>query len=311
MAEFGNLQRRNDELAQRRDCIAAAAVARAGLTDPYRGPYDLTSLPAIADECLEEVKARAPAGVNLARIGSGPHSDIGMALAHSTSDFPAIMQSIGARAALLGCDAADEAYPLYTRRGSMRDFKPARAVGIEAIPALPGVQELAEFTALKLADSGVIAQLGTVGAFWSVTRQAILNDDLNLLVNTAFAAGRAAMRSVGRGVVRSFATNPVMGDGVTLFHADHGNLLVGKVLNMDSVSEMRTALAKQTSNGERIGARLRYLIVPTNLEACAHAAVRGAWSSANPLQPPLQVIVEPRLDEYSDEAWYGTADPQA
>ncbi|HDY6498146.1 TPA: Clp protease ClpP, partial [Pseudomonas aeruginosa] len=79
--------------------------------------------------------------------------------------------------------------------------------------------------------------LATYGELFSITRQAIINDDLQMLSDIPFKLGQAAKATIGDLVYAVLTGNPAMSDGKALFHADHSNLLTGaaSALSIDSL----------------------------------------------------------------------------
>jgi phage major head subunit gpT-like protein len=83
----------------------------------------------------------------------------------------------------------------------------------------------AEYKYVTTSDNGVPIALATYGNIFSVTRQAIINDDLSQLSTIPQAMGRAAARTVGNLVYLQLTANASFTDGKALFHADHNNLI--------------------------------------------------------------------------------------
>jgi hypothetical protein len=116
-----------------------------------------------------------------------------------------------------------------------------------------------------------------------------------------------------------------MGDGIVLFHANHGNLAAdGDPIDVDTVGAGRAAMQLQTgrdSDGQTfINADPKYLIVPPSLGTKADQFVSpllslATFRDANPIGQRLTVIIEPRLEvgvggaAGSTLAWYLAADP--
>jgi predicted RecA/RadA family phage recombinase len=70
--------------------------------------------------------------------------------------------------------------------------------------------------------------------------------------------------------------NPIMGDGVALFHANHKNLAAtGSALDMASLGKARAAMARQTRlEGKTVlNIRPAFLVVPSSLELTAELEI--------------------------------------
>jgi Mu-like prophage major head subunit gpT. len=158
-----------------------------------------------------------------------------------------------------------------------------------------------------------------------ITWETIVNDDLDALtrIPQLFGASAADLESdIVYGILNG---NPAMADGKALFHADHGNLAGSGAALIDAVNPdpqvanpiaaMRTAMLLQKGlEGRYITVRPRYLLVPPELEEAAlkvtnAAIVAARGNDANVVGPTLSPIVEPRLHDGSQTAWYGAADP--
>ena len=116
---------------------------------------------------------------------------------------------------------------------------------------------------------------GTKGNIINLSRQAIINDDLGAFVGLAATLGRAAGRTVEADVYALLALNsglgPVMSDGKTLFHADHGNITTAAALTMAAVDADRVAMAQQkdVSGNDYLDLRPAVLLVPIGLGGTA------------------------------------------
>ena len=149
-----------------------------------------------------------------------------------------------------------------------------------------------------------------------VTRQVLVNDDLGAFADLSRRMGQAAAETEAKTLVDLLEANngngPVMEDGDTLFHADHGNKAAsGGAIADATLSAARLAMRSQTGlSGQRISATPRYLLVPPARETTAEkwlATIAAAKASeVNPFAGSLSLVVEPRLA--SATRWYITAD---
>lgn len=149
---------------------------------------------------------------------------IGRAFTHSSSDFPKILENNARKAMLRGYEEAPEIFPRFTRVGNLSDFKIHTRTGIGTVASLRKVEEGGEYKHTTIGERGEQIQLATYGELFSITRQAIINDDLEAFTRIPRTLGRAAARTVGDLVFSILIDNPVMSDGKAVFHADHKNL---------------------------------------------------------------------------------------
>ncbi len=95
--------------------------------------------------------------------------------------------------------------------------------------SLRQVREGAEYKYITTSDRKETIALATYGEIFSITRQAIINDDLNMLVDIPVKMGRAAKATIGDLVYKVLTDNPKLSDGKALFHADHKNIATGGI----------------------------------------------------------------------------------
>lgn len=242
-----------------------------------------------------------------------------MAGSHSTSDFAQILSNVMGKAALRGWEEAEETYQMWTRPGTLSDFKATKRVGMGLFASLPEVIEGADYTYGTVSDRGEPIALATYGRILRITRQAIINDDLSLVGTMPRRMGRAARRTVGNLVYAILTGNPNMSDGVALFHASHGNLAgSGAVPSVTTMSAARTAMRTQKDAGSALNITPKYMIVPAALETAAAQLLNSVYEptankghAANPVAGMAELITDARLDDASATAWFMAADPNA
>lgn len=213
---------------------------------------------------------------------------------------------------------APTTFQLWTSKGSNPDFKAAEHYRISEAGNLeltPQNTDIPYDTPMK--DEKVTKAVLTYSKRWGFTREAFINDDLSVLTRVPAAYVTAAKRGINQLVYKMLATNPVIFDAKTLFHADHKNIGTGGPINKDTMSEAR--LKMRTQKDQRGIATLnlspKYLLVPAALETEAAQFMRSEsdLSSsnsgvANVFRNSYTVIVDAELDAYSPDAWYLAAD---
>jgi ATP-dependent Clp endopeptidase proteolytic subunit ClpP len=235
---------------------------------------------------------------------------------HSTSDFPTIIQNVAYRAVLQGYNEVDETFPLWTGKGTASDFRPINRVDMGLFPALAKVEEGAEYTYATLGDSGTVVQVATYGKMFAVTRQAIVNDDLQFFDRVPRRMGRAAKRTIGNLVYGVLNGNPTMQDGVALFHATHGNLAgsagAPSVTTIAALMALMQVQKDDSGVGTGGGVMPKYILTPPSLWMPTKLAVNSAnypgdaGQLANPIAGMFTPISDSRL---TGTAWYAAADP--
>ncbi len=263
----------------------------------------------LAKECLET------AGTRTRRL---PRHEIAK-LALSTSDFPSILADVANKTLRQAYEAYPRTFLPFSRRRSAVDFKNINAVQLGEAPSLMKVNEKGEFTHGSIAESKETYKLATYGRIVSITRQTIINDDLSAFTRIPAGFGVAAATLESDTVWGIITSNPAMGDGVALFHANHANLNTGtgSALALAGLGAGMAAMAKQKGlDGVTVlNVQPRYLVVPVALQLAAFQMIAPNLAPAKSadLVPDyiraLTPIAEPRLDAASTTAWYLFASP--
>ena len=286
------------------DSVRASVMARAGYQDYEKdNAYNSMTLRELARASLTE------RGVGVATYN--PMQMIGMAFTHSTSDFGNILLDVANKAILLGWEENDETFGKWTKKGQLSDFKTAHRVGLGAFPSLRKVREGAEYKYVTLNDKGETIALATYGELFSISRQAIINDDMNMLTDVPKKLGEAAKATIGDLVYAVLIDNEKMSDKKALFSTDHKNMLTGG-MDVETISAGRTAMRQQKEGERTLNIRPAFMLVPTTLETQAtqvvkSGSVKGADVNSNiinPIRDLAEIIAEPRLDEASTKDWY-------
>lgn len=235
----------------------------------------------------------------------------------TTSDFPAIMSDTVDRALRAGYQSAPSALKAVARKSTARDFRRKTKLQISEAPTLEKVDEAGEFKHGALHDAKESYAIATFGKIIAVTRQLLVNDDVGAFTDMSAKWGEAAADFEGQQLVdlleAGSGAGPVMDDGKTLFHADHGNISAsGAAISVTSLAEARLNMRKQKGlAGRPINVRPRFLVVPPELELVAEqvlAAIQPTTTGdVNPFGGKLELLVETRLS--SATRWYLVSDP--
>ena len=236
---------------------------------------------------------------------------------HSTSDFANIVLNVANKTLRQAYEAAPQTFKPFARQVTAPDFKTIARIQLGDAPTLDKINESGEFKRGTVSDGKEQYALATYGKVVGINRQTIINDDLGAFTRLPEMFGRAAADLQSDTVWSIITSNPAMGDGTTLFHANHANLSgAAAAINVASLGEARAGMRKQKGlNGRFINIMAKYLIVPAAIETVAEQYVTQTNiiytknSDYNPFANKLQVIAEPRLDASSLISWYLAADP--
>ncbi|ARC87391.1 hypothetical protein B5V46_01475 [Rhodovulum sp. MB263] len=237
--------------------------------------------------------------------------------AMGTDDFRAALAIASNKVLLTAYEAAESQIKKASREVSAPDFRPINTVRVSGGVELAKVLENGEFGQGQITDAGEAFVLETYGKIFTLTRQAIVNDDLGAFEQSARMFGQGAALTEARifaGLLEANGgTGPAMSDGKALFHADHGNLAeTGATLSIASLSLARTAMRRQKGlAGEAIRVDPALLIVPPELETQAERLVAeisaASADDVNPFQQKLTVLADANLTDPA--AWYIAALP--
>lgn len=246
----------------------------------------------------------------------GDNMELARQAINSTSTFPAIMANLANKSVMVGFNEAETTYQIWAGKGSNRDFKEAARVALSEAGNLELVPEGGQFQQDFLGEASARTKVATYGKLFSLTRQAIINDDLGLFSKIATKYGSAAKRLVNKMVYAQLTGNVKMQDNVALFDSKHGNVAAtGEALSVKAIAKAITAMRRQKgiTGDATLNITPKYLVVPPELEMVAYqivnstAAVDGVNSGVvNPYKGRFVVVADAELTD--PDAWYLVAD---
>lgn len=300
-------------LAGIEEAITHRINARAALTDNGR-QYRGMSLLEIGREFLQSrhVDTRGMDRMRLATEILNFRSGM-----HSTSDFAVLFANVANKRMRGAYEENQGTYTQWARRApNAPDFKNINIVQLSGAPNLLRTNEHGEFTYGTMRDGGTSYALVTYGRMVSLTRQAIVNDDLRAFERLVSAFGASSSRLENRLVYSQLTDNGLMADGVALFDAGHANLGTGagSALQISALKAGRTAMRLQKGlQNEELNLAPNFLIVPAALEQDAYQLTSSNYvpakqSDTNEFRTggrtAVEPIVEPILDGVSGVQWY-------
>lgn len=299
-----------DEVDKQRAAAVSALLVRSGVEQDAKVKASMTSNPFRGDKLLDMAKASlARAGVKT--VGMSQMEVVAAAFTQGTSDFPILLENTMHKALQASYARAALTWNRFCATGSVSDFRAHNRYRTGSFGVLDGVNELGEFTNKSIPD-GEKASItaGTKGNIINLSRQAVINDDLGAFVGLSGMLGRAAARTIEVDVYALLALNgglgPVMPDGKTLFHADHGNIGVAAAISMASIDADRVLLASQkdVSGNDFLDLRPAVMLLAIGLGGTARGINAAQYDpdTANKLQKPnvvnglyRDIIDTPRL----------------
>lgn len=309
-----DIQTVQDETDMRRNLMAEAIVHRInprGQLSEGAREYRHLSLIRMAEESL------SAAGV---KVRGMPALEVAARAMQTTSDFPAILANVLNKRLRQSYEENQPSYRIWARRApNAPDFKSMSVAQLSGAPDLLKVNESGEFKYGALTDGKETYGVLTYGRVISITRQAIIDDDLRAFDRIVTAFGGAANRLENRTVYAQLTANAAMADGTALFHGDHGNLAAaGAKIDATTLAAGRTAMRLQKGlQSEELNIAPAYLIVPATQEQLAYQYTSSNYvpakqSDVNEFRSggrtALEPVVDAVLDAADTKAWYLAAD---
>lgn len=320
-----------DESEKRRDAAVAAILARVGSTvydpegrgdklpqidnsNPFRG-FGLFDL---AEDAVRRMGVTTR-GMNRSMI-------VAAAFGHTTSDFPNLLENVMHKLLIAAYQGAEVTWPRVARVGDLIDFRAHPRYRFGTFSDLKVVNEAGRYEQGTIADAEKESITGKrKGRVLVISREMVVNDDLQGLSDAARGMGRAATRTIDKDVYALPALNggngPQMSDGNALFHANHGNIAATPATpTVVSIDAARVQMGKQKdpSANDYIGLRPAVAWCPLALGSTFRTVNDAQYDpdANNKLQRPNSVrnvvrdiVDSPRLDEISATAWYLLAAP--
>lgn len=236
---------------------------------------------------------------------------------HTTSDFTQLLTGVGNRTLMPAYQAAESPLKRIARQALHNDFRPASRLKLGETGSLQKIGESGEIKSTTRGEASESYALDTYGSIFSLSRKAIINDDLGAFRDWGEEAGRAAAETEAEllldALLQSNGAGPVMGeDGKRMFHADHNNIGTPGLISETTLSEARLKMRQQKSLGGKRPIRVapKILLVGPELETTSEkvlSAIQATQTAdANVFAGKLTLEVEPRI---TDDSWYLFADP--
>jgi hypothetical protein len=241
-------------------------------------------------------------------------------LAHTTSDFPNLLQSTGERMLLEAYRATQSGLKQLARQSTANDFRTLSRLRLGEAPKLVKVNEHGEITYGTRAEAAESYKLLTYARLFGITREALINDDLGAFADFTRAYGVAASNLEAQVLVDLLyggaGLGPDMEDSAPLFDASHGNV-AGSGAAIGDTTLTAAQLAFRTTKGldgeTIIEVNPRYLLAPAAQETTAQKALAAIYpattSTANVFTNALALVTDPRLDAKSTTRWWVFGDP--
>lgn len=240
---------------------------------------------------------------------------------HSSSDFPLLFSNLAGKTLDAAYQEEPHTWMPIARQRNLPDFKNANDLIVAGALTPEPLLEGGEYKAGTLKEAQHTWKLATYARKVTLTRQAIINDDLSAMERVPEMLGRGFRRLESNIIWALITGNAATSvDGLSLFNTAHANGSA-QTINTAGYNAARKAMRKQTDiAGNTINLTPSYMMVPTDLEATALQflfptgfvpnARTGENGPVTVQTASVQLIVEPRLDG-APTVWYLAATPGA
>ncbi|KQM92224.1 peptidase S14 [Sphingomonas sp. Leaf22] len=243
----------------------------------------------------------------------------GAVITQTTSDFPILFENAIHKTLQAAYATTPDTWSRFAGTGTVTDFRLHTRYLRGTFGALDTVNEAGEFKDKPIPDlAKELIQAKTVGNMINLSRQMIVNDDMDIFSGLAVDLGRAAKLTIEIDVYALLNSNPLMNDGFALFSAQHGNLAAAGVApSMAAFDAIDVAMASQKdlSGNEFLEIAPNTLLVPRGLRGAAVTINQSEYDpdAVSKLQKPnivkglfADIVASKRL---TGNAYYAFADP--
>lgn len=293
-----------------RAAAADAIVMRSGmeLQNPADGARQMMGM-TLRDLAIECLTNEGQSGLNR-RSSDELYGMLQRQFYNPTAAFPAILDNAINKAYVEGHKTVAVTFDQWTKKGTLKDFKThdnnylAGPVG-----EFLEVPEGGELKHDVFGDEKLpTRKLKTYGRQFTLTRQAFINDDIDLVTRIPAKYAASARKTQNKQCYQILVNSPAIYDGTALFSSAHSNLLAnGTGITKEAVQGMILALQNQTDQfGEATIIRPAIIIVPSGymfdmytLFYSPTISTSGNTQAVNPLyryKDSITVVEDPTIN---------------
>jgi hypothetical protein len=237
----------------------------------------------------------------------------------SSINLPGMLGNVANKLLLQAFTSVDSTYNLIADQAELPNFQTHTMYRLDHLGEFEIVPKDGPIKHGSLGQDAYSNQLATRGTMLTLSRHAIINDDLNAFAALPRLLGRKARLGMEKAL---YAV--VMESSDSFYTTSQGNRLVGS-LGIQELAAAEAALLKMgDSNGDPIYAMPKYLLVPTELRYLADQIYTSQYvndftpseprPTNNPMRNRFQPVSSPFLSSSafsgsSPSTWYLLADP--
>lgn len=256
----------SDSADKFRDAAADSILMRAGISlkNPAEGARQMMGMH-LRDLAIECLAAEGESGLNR-KSSDELYTMLQRQFFNPTAAFPSILDNTINKAYVEGHKNAPSTFERWTKKGSLADFKTHDNNYIYGpVGEFLEVPEGGELKHDVFRDDKLpTRKLRTYGRQFTLTRQAFINDDIDLVTKLPARYAASSKKTINKQCYQILVNNPVVYDGVALFSSGHKNLLAtGTGITKEAMQGMILALQNQMDQfGEACIIRPATIVVP-------------------------------------------------
>lgn len=239
----------------------------------------------------------------------------------STVNVAGILAASSAKILLAAWDSVPVVYPAIAQEVEFTNFHRHRIFRLNPNGEFAEIGPDGELKHGNLTETEYNNRLATRGMLLTLTRQAVINDDLNAFRQIPIGLGRKSRLAVEKSVI-----NNVMESADSFYTAGRGNKITSNALSVEGLAAAEAAMMGMAdTDGDPVYALPAVLLVPPKRSFLAKQLYTSAAVNQTPannkakgVDNPFQGRFEPQsspymalssLDGYSATTWYLLASP--
>ena len=210
-------------------------------------------------------------------------------------------------------------WPKFCRKETHNNFQEITQARLGELENIAQIGPGGEYSYGTVGEEAEKYTLAKYGKIFGITMESLLNDNLRVFNQVPRKLGQTTRRIEDVLAFAVLTLNAAMGDGVAIFHADHGNFGAGAAISITSLNAARLAFRKQkgkTDDDVYLNIVPAVLIIPPDTEGTAETLLKSEFDpadqyhkKANIWRNKLELCVHPILSASSTAVWYLSAAP--
>lgn len=306
--------------------VVDALCSRAGMQVDAKSPMHTmvreVSLSGLLRQSLEArgiathgMREREMFALSLMIARDGLTTRAGDVASHTISDFPTALEYLGRKIMMAAYEAEPLLFDQFAQRRDLTNLRQEKLLRIGAFPTPAATPDGGAIEYGTISDRGETYQAAKYTSGFKITEEALINDDIGMLVDIMRQMGAAAVgtqKNLFFGLfTANTSTGPVMSDGYNWFSTEHANRGTAGALSLDNIGELVDKLLSQQAEGQSgqyVYNEARFLVVPSHYKMKAQGLLNpnliGSTAAALPDIQSLKVLADPRLGTSGNKPWY-------